>query len=130
MSFCTAVACIDGRVQLPVIAYLKKRFNVEYVDIVTEPGPNLILGELTNYSAMESIFERINISVKYHGSVGIAVMGHHDCYGNPGDKDKQIINIQASVRRIRLRYKDVPVIGLWVNEKWEVSEVEEETMSS
>ena len=121
--FCTAVNCIDGRVQVPVISYLKKRFNVEYVDIISEPGPNLILGELTNYNAMESIFEKINISVKYHHSAGIAVVGHHDCIGNPGDKDAQIKNIHDSLKRIRSRYKDIPIIGLWVNENWQVSEV-------
>ena len=33
-SFCTAVTCIDGRVQLPVIHYLTRRFHVEFVDIV------------------------------------------------------------------------------------------------
>ena len=32
MKFCTAVTCMDGRIQLPVIAYLQKRFNAEYVD--------------------------------------------------------------------------------------------------
>jgi hypothetical protein len=127
MRFCTAVNCIDGRVQLPVITYLKKRFNVEYIDIVSEPGPNLILGELTNDSLVESIFDRIKISVKYHDSVGIAVVGHYDCIANPGDKDAQITKIRVSIRRIRSRYKDIPIMGLWVNENWEVSEIEEET---
>ena len=88
--FCTAVNCIDGRVQLPVISYLKKRFNVEYLDIISEPEPNLILGKITNYNSMEAIFEKINISGKYHHSVGIAVVGHHDCLGSPGDKNAQI----------------------------------------
>ena len=38
-SFCTAVTCIDGRVQLPVIHYLTRRFHVEFVDIVSDTGP-------------------------------------------------------------------------------------------
>jgi len=40
MIFCTAVNCMDGRVQLPVINYLKERFSANYVDMITEPGPN------------------------------------------------------------------------------------------
>jgi hypothetical protein len=36
---------MDGRVQLPVIDYLRKRFGVEHVDSVIEAGPNLILAE-------------------------------------------------------------------------------------
>ena len=40
MIFFTTIKCKDGRVQLPVISYLQKRFNVQYVDSITEPGPN------------------------------------------------------------------------------------------
>ncbi|GAB4379897.1 MAG: hypothetical protein Kow0042_29680 [Calditrichia bacterium] len=48
MRFCTAINCLDGRVQLPVIQHLKKRFKVDFVDVITEPGPNLILSEQKN----------------------------------------------------------------------------------
>ncbi|RKX75878.1 MAG: hypothetical protein DRP87_13470 [Spirochaetes bacterium] len=41
--FCTVVNFMDGRVQLAVIKYLQRRFDVDYVDTITEPGPNLIL---------------------------------------------------------------------------------------
>ena len=43
MKFATAVNCMEGRTQLPVIAYLKKKFEVDYVDMVTEAGPVKIL---------------------------------------------------------------------------------------
>ena len=49
MKFYTVINCMDGRVQLPVIKYLQKRFNVEYVDSITEAGPNLVLSEHKNY---------------------------------------------------------------------------------
>ena len=45
MEFCTAINCVDGRVQVPVINYLKKRFKVDYVNVVSEPGPSKILAE-------------------------------------------------------------------------------------
>lgn len=45
MSFCTAVNCIDGRVQLPVIRYLQERYGVLYVDVVSESGPVHSLAE-------------------------------------------------------------------------------------
>ena len=45
MEFCTAINCMDGRVQIPVITYLKERFKADYVDVVSEPGPNRILAE-------------------------------------------------------------------------------------
>jgi len=43
MSFYTAINCMDGRVQLPVITYLQKRFGVEHVDSITAAGPNRLV---------------------------------------------------------------------------------------
>ena len=62
MRFCSAINCMDGRVQLPVIRYLQNRFNVDYVDSITEAGPNLILSEAKNTSSTQAIFERLKIS--------------------------------------------------------------------
>ena len=45
MSFCTAINCMDGRTQLPVIEFLKDKFGVEFVDTITEPGPVRILAD-------------------------------------------------------------------------------------
>ena len=123
MSFCTVINCMDGRVQLPVIKYLQGRFNVDYVDSITEPGPNLILARQNNINIVESIFNRIKISVDYHGSVGIAVAGHYGCAGNPSTKDQQTAHTLNAVRCINNRYNDLEVIGLWVDENWKVSEL-------
>ena len=87
MKFCTAVTCMDGRIQLPVIEYLQKRFNTKYVDSITEPGPNLILSKQTDSYLVESILTRLKISVEKHKSVGVAIVGHHDCAGNPAKKE-------------------------------------------
>ena len=51
--FATAVNCMDGRVQKPVIEYLQKSFGVDYVDMVTEPGPNKILAEGKDINIIE-----------------------------------------------------------------------------
>ena len=66
---------MDGRIQLPTIRFLKERFHVDYVDMITEAGPNRILGKQTSFSLIESIFDRLRISVEHHHSVGIAVAG-------------------------------------------------------
>ena len=121
--FCTAINCMDGRVQLPVIEYLRKRFGVAYVDSVTEPGPNAILAGGADRQAVESIGRRVRISVEHHRSVGIAVVGHHDCAGNPAAPERQREQTLAAVGYLRGQFPGVPVIGLWVNEAWEVSEI-------
>ena len=68
MSFATAINCMDGRVQEPVSGYLKNKYNVKYVDMVTEPGPNRILAEGSDENTVNSIKTRVNLSVKKHGS--------------------------------------------------------------
>lgn len=124
MSFCTAINCMDGRVQLPVITYLMDRFDVTWVDGITEAGPNGILARGDDAALVESIMSRLAVSVKKHGSVGIAVVGHHDCGGNPGGRDKQDADTRAAVAVVREAYPGMPVIGLWVGEDWQVEELE------
>ena len=123
MRFCTAINCMDGRAQLPVIHYLQQRFHAAYVDTITEPGINRLLAEESNATLCASIHARIAISLERHDSVGMAVCGHHDCAGNPVDRQTQISHIRQAVAALRQRYPQVPVIGLWVDENWRVEEV-------
>lgn len=116
---------MDGRVQLPVIRYLKKRFKVKYVDCITEAGPNLILSDNTKIESVRAIFDRLKISIVNHKSVGVAVVGHNDCAGNPASYEEQINHIRTAVKRIRQQHSSIEIIGLWVDRKWEVHEVTE-----
>ena len=36
MKFVTAINCMDGRVQVPVIEWLKKEYKADDVDMITE----------------------------------------------------------------------------------------------
>jgi hypothetical protein len=114
---------MDGRVQLPVIQYLRKRFNTEYVDSITEPGPILILSEQEKSPLAASILNRVDVSVKKHGSRKIALVAHHDCAGNPKSKEIQLRQLEKSLLFLRKHYPNMEFIGLWVDEKWEVDEV-------
>ena len=126
MKFCTAINCMDGRVQLPVIKFLQWRFNAEYVDMISEPGPNLILAKQNNTQLVESIMARVDISVNKHGSVGLAVVGHYDCAGNPATKEEQITQVNEAIKHLRTTYHDLEMIALWVDEHWNVHEIVEE----
>ena len=123
MKFCTAINCMDGRVQLPVIKYLQKRFNVEYVDTITEGGPNLILSEGKNEILIQSIFDRVKISVEKHNSVGIAITGHYDCAKNPASESEQIRQIEKAIEVIKKQFGNMEIIGLWIDENWHVKEL-------
>jgi carbonic anhydrase len=121
--FATAVTCMDGRVQLPVIEWLKEQCGVDYVDVITEPGPNRILAENNELSTVESIKRRVGISVEKHDSKIVAIIGHYDCAGNPVGEGGQMEQINSSVDLINTWGYGVRVIGLWVDEKWKVNEI-------
>jgi len=122
-TFGAAVNCMDGRVQTGVTAFLKKRFGVAYVDMITEPGPNRILGEQTDLHAVSSILRRLDISVRQHGARGIAVVGHEDCAGNPADRQVQTMHLRKAVAFLRARYASPPIIALWADTKGAVEEI-------
>lgn len=123
MIFCTAINCMDGRVQLPVIQFLQKRFAAAYVDMITEPGPIRILSEQADASKIDAILQRLNISVDKHFSQRLAVIGHHDCAGNPVSEAEQIDQIKKSVLYLKNKHPQLDVIGLWVDANWKVNEV-------
>lgn len=124
ITYYTAVNCTDGRVQLPVINYLKKRFSVTYVNMITELGPNLILSELTASMIVGSIITRIDLSLHKNLSRGIAIIGHHDCTGNPSQKEEQLSHIQESIIFLKKRFPNEEIIGLWVDQNCRVFELD------
>ena len=121
MSFCTAVNCIDGRVQLPVIRYLQERFGVLYVDLVTEPGPARSLAGSADAEIKRSILRRVAMSIDAHGSRLIAVVAHADCARNPAGREAKRRQLEESAAVLAENFPSVPIVGLWVDERWSVS---------
>jgi hypothetical protein len=121
--FATAVNCMDGRTQLPVIEWLKHQYCIDYVDMITEAGPERLLAEGINKQIVRSIRNRIEVSVYKHNSMLIAIVGHHDCIGNPTGREVKGKQIQSATNVIKSWNLTNNVIGLWVGENWEVNEV-------
>jgi hypothetical protein len=124
MGFCTVINCMDGRVQRSVLDYMLHRYQVPHVDTITAPGPNGILARCDDETALAAILRCLNVSVHKHHSVGIAVVGHYDCTGNPGDKNHQNTDTRAAVRFLRSQFPGQKIAGLWVDETWTVEEIE------
>lgn len=122
-SFATAINCMDGRTQIPVIDYIRKKYKVDYVDMITEPGPIRVLAENTDKPTIESIKRRVGISTEKHGSVHIVIVGHHDCAGNPVEKATQLKQILESIWTVRSWNLRAETLGLWIDEEWVVHEV-------
>ena len=120
--FATAINCIDGRTQNPVSEWVKKNHSADYVDTVTEPGCDKTL--LQNPEKIDQIKAKVQISINAHGSSLIAIAGHHDCAGNPVSKDEHITQIKKSVEIIKSWNLPVKVVGLWVNDQWNIEQVQ------
>ena len=122
--FGTVINCMDGRVQLPVNDWLKKHYNLDFIDTITEPGPELALAENTDNSTIHSIRKKVEISVSRHKSNLIAIAGHMDCAGNPADSRTKQEQIAKAIRTVQAWNYDVQIIGLFVDEDWEVRQIE------
>ncbi len=119
--FGTLINCIDGRTQLPTIRWIKEKYSLDYVDNITEPGPDKLISE----GKIELLKSKINISIKLHGSNLIVVSGHHNCAGNPISKEEHLSQIRKSIGVIKSLEMSVEVIGIWINDKWEIEPVKE-----
>ncbi len=120
--FACAINCMDGRVQDAVKNYIVKNYGVDYVDMVTEPGPNKILAEDSNAPIVENIKKRVEVSVKHHGSNVVAIVGHFGCAGNPRAKEEQIQHLKMAQTTVESFGFDVEVILLWVEGDWKTVE--------
>jgi carbonic anhydrase len=121
--FATALNCMDGRVQEPVIKFLKEKYKVDFVDMITEPGIDRILVE-GDEKILEKIKNKIEISIKKHGSKVVAIVGHTDCAGNPVERKEHLRQIRKGKEILKSMNIKAEILGLWVNENWEVEVVE------
>lgn len=121
-TFATAINCIDGRVQGPVIEWLKGHLGVDYIDKVTEPGPDKALTQGPS-EVVAKIRQMVQVSITAHGSRAIAITGHHDCAANPVSREEHLWQIQACIGVIASWGFPARILGLWVNEWWKVEHV-------
>jgi carbonic anhydrase len=81
-TFFTSVGCMDGRVQTPIANYGQKRYSVLYPDTITEAGLVGLLANNPSVELLDSLKQKVLISVEKHHSKGIIVHGHQACAGN------------------------------------------------
>ena len=97
--FGTAINCIDGRTQQPVIDYIKQNYAVDIVDMITFPGANGIFSNELRYVEASLAKHSASISVEKHNSRIIAVVGHYDCAGNPETRAITMHKLERLCRR-------------------------------
>jgi carbonic anhydrase len=89
--FASAITCIDGRVIAPLLAWTLDRFDVDAVDVVTEPGVDASLPQL-----VDDLTRRLAPSIDKHGSHQVVLAGHEDCAGNPVSETKHREHLATS----------------------------------
>ena len=120
--FACAINCMDGRVQDAVKDFMKNKYGVDYVDMVTEPGPNKILTDNSNLAIIENIKKRVEISTGHHGSKVVAIAGHFGCAGNPTEKEERIKHLKFAYKTVENFGLGVEIILLWVGGDWKTIE--------
>lgn len=121
--FACAINCMDGRVQDAVKNYLKENYGVDFVDMVTEPGPNKILAENTDTPIIENIKKRVEVSVEHHGTKVVAIVGHFGCAGNLVGKEEQIGHLQKAKKAVEGFGFNAEIVLLWVGQGWDKAEL-------
>lgn len=114
---------MDGRIQLPVIHYLQKRFGVAYVDAITEAGPVAILATQPDSATTQSMLDRLQVSIEHHQTTAVAVTAHTDCAGNPIPDEAQIAQLPLAAATLRPHCGGLPLIALWIDANDEVTEI-------
>ena len=118
--FGTSLCCMDGRIQSALTTWIKEKFSVDYVDTITEPGMDKMICE---NQSIDSIKSKMGISVNAHKSNVVVISGHHDCAGNPVSKEEHISQISKDVEIVNSWNLGITVVGVWVNENWEIEEL-------
>lgn len=117
-SFATSINCIDGRVQSPVSEWIKKNHHVDFVDMLSEPGCDLRLVDSSDIQ--QRLKSHVAVSIRAHGSKLLFVSGHHQCAANPVSKTEHIEHIKKSIDTVAGWNLGVLIMGLWVNDSWNV----------
>ncbi len=118
--FATSVSCMDGRIQTPLAKWIKENYSVDYVDTITEPGVDKTI---TENSVFESIKTKVSISINAHKSELVVLSGHYDCAANQVSNEKHIELIKKGIEVISSWNLGVKVLGVWVDDSWNVNAV-------
>ena len=68
------------------------------------------------------MIRKIDLSISLHGSEQLAIVAHHDCAGNPVPDFTQRDQIEICKQYLAQLYPDLEIIGLWLDEEWQVHE--------
>jgi len=111
-------------VQEPAVAFLKKYFNVKYVDMITEAGPVQYLADKQKSEITDSILKRVELAILRHNTVGIAVIAHYDCLGNPAPEEIQKQQLKEAAEFLKKHFPKERIETFWIDANRQVRTVD------
>ena len=125
-SYACAACCIDGAFYPTLEKWVKKTYEVEYVDPITHAGLDGTMAEKTDISTIRNFKYNIGVSVNGHKSKVLVIAGHENCIGAPGDKNKHLAFLRQCKKVAEdFNFKGVKIVLVWINRHKEVQIVPE-----
>ncbi|MBO4205322.1 carbonic anhydrase [Micromonospora echinofusca] len=109
--FATILTCIDGRIQGPVAEWVKQHLDVEYLDTITEPGPEAVLAT-TDERDLAVLLGKVQVSQRAHGSGTLVIAAHADCAGNPVSHGERHSQLRQSLARVADRLPGTRILAI------------------
>lgn len=110
-AFATMLTCIDGRIQQPLNEWVTSRLGVEYLDTITEPGPDAML-TTTDEESLSAVLAKVAVSQRAHGSSTLVIAAHSDCAGNPVSDKEHRAQLQQGLTRLAGRLPGTRILAV------------------
>ncbi len=121
--FAAGVTCIDGRFQEPLTEWVRERFAVPYVDLVTSPGvaASLAAGDPV---IVDEVVRELGPSLTVHRAAGVVVAAHEGCAADPSDVATQEAGLHEALATLGARLPaDRPLVAVHLRADGRVVEI-------
>lgn len=116
--FALVLNCVDGRVQRPLLSWIREELSLEKADYLTLPGPDGAFAE--GGAELERARRLAGFLSEHRRHTCLVVAGHHDCLGNPVADEAHRRQIEAAARTAHGWGLTPRTIGAWIGEGWTV----------
>jgi hypothetical protein len=112
--FATAITCRESS-EDPAIAWIKRNYHVDTVDIIASPGSIGKLATEPEGKTTKTILQKIEQSRQTHGSNLVAIVAHEDCKRDAATKETQYHYLNTASDLIYTSGYPGDIIRLWVD---------------
>jgi len=104
---------MDGRIQHSVVDWARSQFGVDYVDMVTVPGPDRVLAH--DLLGRLRLATDVALSRRAHGSHQLVVASHTDCSGNSVSDDEHEQMVREGISWLATLLPEMTIVGIHVD---------------